>query len=302
MYHNRLFSSYEHELNGKQIPIKVIRRIHTADTDIVMHGHEFVELIITIKGSANHVISIPDDKNYSFKIGKGDVFLINQGESHCYYMEKDFLEIINIIFDPSIISQLSPIEGDSLKPIDFIDSLSIVPLRKKLNWMLQLTDSELEEAVSYIEHMDNELTVRSRGYRTRVIMLLSILLSLLERTFETIGGNSYKSEFSKRADITKAISFLEHNYCADIRLDFLARISCCSTRHLTRKFNELMGCSIISYIHKLRIERACYLLLNTDFKIIDIASKVGFNEISFFNRIFKSQTGLSSQKYRHINK
>ena len=104
---NIIFSSDECELQNKQIPIKVIHRVDNSEIGLVMHSHEFIEIGIVINGEADHVINIPDDKIYYSVIKKGDVFLIDQGESHYYSIDKGHeLEIINIIFDPSIISEL----------------------------------------------------------------------------------------------------------------------------------------------------------------------------------------------------
>lgn len=296
---NIVFSSYECELHNKQVPIKIVRRIDNSDNGLVMHSHEFIELGIIISGEAVHVIDIPEDKTYRSDIKAGDVFLINQGESHCYYIEKEqTLEIVNILFDPSIISALPTLEGDIISPFDIIESLSIVLVRKKLGWALRLVENELLEVEIYIKLIQDEMTSKSVGYRMRVIMLLTVMLSLLSRKLDSDVGNSYKKEMSKSTDINKVISYIEHYYCSEIRLENLAKMGCCSLRHLTRKFKGIMGDSIVNYVNRLRVDRACFLILNTDLKIIEIATKTGFNEISLFNRVFLRVTGSTPSQFR----
>ena len=59
-----------------------------------------------------------------------------------------------------------------------------------------------------------------------------------------------------------------------------------------------MGCSPLEYIHRLRINRACDLLLSTNDSILDISLAVGFDSVSSFNRQFIQATGLAPSKWR----
>ena len=59
-----------------------------------------------------------------------------------------------------------------------------------------------------------------------------------------------------------------------------------------------MGCSPLEYIHRLRINRACDLLLSTTDSILSISLAVGFDSVSSFNRQFIQATGLPPSKWR----
>jgi len=59
-----------------------------------------------------------------------------------------------------------------------------------------------------------------------------------------------------------------------------------------------MGISFSSYVNKARIEHAQRLLLDTSLPIIEIAALVGFEEQSYFSKVFKEKTNLSPGKYR----
>ena len=52
------------------------------------------------------------------------------------------------------------------------------------------------------------------------------------------------------------------------------------------------------YIEKLRIEKACHLIKNTDMKITEIAETVGYASGASFRRAFKKVTGVSPVEYR----
>src|SRR5689334_17154689 len=63
------------------------------------HGHEFVELVYVVRGRGLHIF-----EGASYAVQAGDVFIINPGETHAYFVEPgEQLEIINCLFMPSFI-------------------------------------------------------------------------------------------------------------------------------------------------------------------------------------------------------
>ena len=71
-----------------------------------------------------------------------------------------------------------------------------------------------------------------------------------------------------------------------------------STAHLSRLFNQHMGCSIPAFRNHLRIERAKAELKTTDKSITEIAFGCGFNSLTHFNRVFHSEVGASPSFFR----
>ena len=58
----------------------------------------------------------------------------------------------------------------------------------------------------------------------------------------------------------------------------------------------------VTYINKLRLSKAKTLLANTNLSIEQISLKCGFNEYSYFTRLFKKQFGQTPTNYREENK
>ena len=54
----------------------------------------------------------------------------------------------------------------------------------------------------------------------------------------------------------------------------------------------------MQYVLKKRIDRARYLIITTDKKISDIASECGFNDMSYFSKIFKRNFNVSPTEYK----
>lgn len=63
-------------------------------------------------------------------------------------------------------------------------------------------------------------------------------------------------------------------------------------------FKNATGLSFKEYLNKVRIEESKILLQNTDFSIIDIAVAVGFEDQSYFSKVFKKYTGTTPKQFR----
>ena len=101
---------------------------------------------------------------------------------------------------------------------------------------------------------------------------------------------------SKKID--DILAYLQKRYYEPLTLDELSEESGFSASYLSRYFKNKTGMCLFEYINKLRIQRACSLLKNTNKKIIEIAYEVGYNNISFFNRYFKKTMKISPMEYR----
>ena len=68
---------------------------------------------------------------------------------------------------------------------------------------------------------------------------------------------------------------------------------------LCRSFKRVAGCTILQFLNRLRIEKACQLLQSTDMTVSQIAFQVGFNTFAHFSTQFKSRLGLSPTDFRN---
>ncbi|MBQ9940543.1 MAG: helix-turn-helix domain-containing protein [Clostridia bacterium] len=72
--------------------------------------------------------------------------------------------------------------------------------------------------------------------------------------------------------------------------------------YLGRLFKKETDTNIKDYINLHRIEKAKSMLVNTDETIISIAYKIGFNNVTYFNKVFKSFMSVTPSQYRNLNK
>jgi transcriptional regulator GlxA family with amidase domain len=91
---------------------------------------------------------------------------------------------------------------------------------------------------------------------------------------------------------------LEKNLCAPFSLDKLAKEHHVSSRTLMRRFKEAVGDTPNSYLQNLRIEAAKKLLESTGLSAEMVMQRIGYVDISSFNRLFQRKTGLTPRAYR----
>ena len=101
------------------------------------------------------------------------------------------------------------------------------------------------------------------------------------------------------AQILRARQFIETHYSEDFSLADVARqVGMCSF-YFCKKFKQATGMNFTQYVSRVRIEKAKNLLLNPNYRIIEIAYEIGFQSLTHFNRTFKSVAGQSPTDYRH---
>jgi len=112
----------------------------------------------------------------------------------------------------------------------------------------------------------------------------------------------YSSQDSRKiTQISPAINYIDANYDKPISLADIAKSSNLSVSRLAHIFKEQMGITIIDYLTSVRIERAKQLLLATDQNCTEICFQVGYNNQSYFTRIFKELVGMTPRKFRVAN-
>jgi AraC-like DNA-binding protein len=98
--------------------------------------------------------------------------------------------------------------------------------------------------------------------------------------------------------LRKAERYIWENYTRKISLQEIASISGLSAPYFSTIFKEEMGENLSSYLNRLRVEKAGHLLKETKLSLSEIAGSCGFEDQSWFSKIFKNFTGHSPGKYR----
>lgn len=98
--------------------------------------------------------------------------------------------------------------------------------------------------------------------------------------------------------VSKIFAFVEENFDGKCSLEELSARLGYDYAYLSRSFKKASGISYVSYLNAFRLNKACYLLDNTDKTILQCALEVGYSSLRTFNRNFKDRFAVSPAEYR----
>ncbi|GIO43976.1 MULTISPECIES: helix-turn-helix domain-containing protein [Paenibacillus] len=259
------------------------------DEDTNTHNHEdFSELVIVLNGHATHIVN-----NEEAFIKKGNVFVINGSTSHAYKEPQDF-RICNIMYKPELLESAA----QDLRTLNGFQALFILePFYRNITTYkskLSLTMSSLEYVAHLVAAMIEEYESRLPGRQTMLTSRFMELVVYLSRHYD----HGEKDLDSAMMHLANAVSYIEDHYLEPITLERIAAKSNISIRHLNRIFKAYYQTTPISYLQRLRLERACMLLKQTHLSVTEISYTCGFNDSNYLTRQFKKAYGVSPQAYR----
>lgn len=139
----------------------------------------------------------------------------------------------------------------------------------------------------------------------RVALLMSIfdqLVSCTER--KLLAGPSYDVNAQRylSSTINQVLSYIQQNLSGNLREADVAELSAMSVSTFTRFFKRHTGCTFIQYQNRLRLNEACELLMCTNLSVTEVCYRVGFNNVSNFNRQFLAQKGMPPSRFRELHR
>lgn len=122
------------------------------------------------------------------------------------------------------------------------------------------------------------------------------LENLIERHF---ANQSEQLEKEKSNDVVWEIqSYIRENIESDLSLEALASVVHLNASYLSRYFKESTGENLSGYVTRCKMEKAAYLLENSDQKINEIMLRLGYQKSQHFAKIFREEYGVSPKDYK----
>ena len=133
------------------------------------------------------------------------------------------------------------------------------------------------------------------------LRLLGELMISVQEIYNVV---SAKVRYNERTDaarlgVQKGIDYVMAHYDESVTLEALVECSGYSESHFCHRFKSATGYTPFAYLNRVRVIKAAELLVTTNEKITSIASKCGFDNISYFNRVFRKQMHMSPGQYRN---
>lgn len=102
-------------------------------------------------------------------------------------------------------------------------------------------------------------------------------------------------------NIQKVVDYInEHYQEKEVTLSFLANKFYIQKNYLCTIFKQEMNTNLTDYIVQLRMKKAKSLMRTTSLSITEIALRVSYTDLSYFNRLFRKETGLSPREYLNL--
>ncbi len=98
--------------------------------------------------------------------------------------------------------------------------------------------------------------------------------------------------------IYKALEYIKKNYMNKISLTEVAQVSNISASYFSKIFKEEMGTNFNNYLNEVRVNMSKRLLIDDSIPLVDVAFMSGFEDQSYYSKVFKKITGISPGKYR----
>ena len=253
-----------------------------AKFDFPIHYHPEYEINLVLNSQGKRIIG---DSIKPFE--SPDLTLIGPNTPHAWSgHESEEVQVITIQFQEDFLSEQT-LSRNMLQPIN--DMLK----RSRMGILFS------HEATSNLIPKIKQLT-QERGFDS-LLDFLSILYDLsISRNQTALSSPSYVDLYdtSKSRRISMVNDYLCKNLHNPIKIEEVASLVNMSPSAFSHFFKKRTQRTFSNYLSDLRVGNAAKLLIETDKNISEICYDSGFNNLSNFNRVFKSQKGCTPKEFR----
>ena len=266
--------------------------ISTSFPSIAVHWHEEVEVIIVIDGSCDYRIDL--DK---FTINKGDILIVSPQALHSFNLiPENTMTWVSFVFNINMLKSYDT-DGALLKYI-----APILNHEHELPIIIQDNIECYKKIFNAIENIIYCYYEKDIAYELELKSLLFKFFSLLyKNNLIEKQKNKNPITISNTDKIKLALNYINEHYSEDISINTLSELCEYSEYHFMRFFKKHIGLTCIQYINNLRLEKSSILLTSTNNPIMDISLEVGFDNLSYFNKLFKRKYNLTPKEFRLLN-
>ncbi|WP_124065566.1 AraC family transcriptional regulator [Clostridium sp. E02] len=252
----------------------------------VKHFHDTYELYFLLQGERYYFI-----EKETYYVKTGDVVLVNRQQVHktsqCGSKSHD-----------RILLQL---KGSVLEP--WLLRAGICSLEKLFGdyyGVARLSVEEWEEMNALLLEIQAELKSRRAGYESMVRLLMArILLMVYRNRKKNIRIDMpITVQTSKHGKVHEVAEYLTLHCQTRESLEELAKRFYISKSYLSRIFREVTGFSVNEYRNLARVKKAKELLFHSTDSITEISLILGFESVTYFERVFKNHTDMTPLRYR----
>ena len=256
------------------------------------HLHDCVEVIYVLSGNGVNFIN-----SMTFPTITGDLYVIARGATHSFYSNTE-LVFYNLMFQPALFGnrELEYFrQHPGFRPL-------FEPQEGSVLSKLSLPPAAGERIGILFERLHTELS-GGPGAQMAAKAYLTLLICEICRCRETLreapsslvrGDNQFHA-------LSRIIEFINRSYLQPLDLERVAAAAGLSPSYVGEFFRARTGVPLVRYLAVLRVEKAQQLLReHPEWNITEIAARCGFEDSSYFTRVFRKLTGKTPRDFRNF--
>lgn len=259
--------------------------------DVLFHWHPELEVSYIYEGTAQFHI----DYDY-FDSQAGDIILIRPNGMHSIHpkgRERQVSDTLQFHLDLIGHSYLDTVSLRYLQPLQNSTYKFIPIIKPDMMGYAEIKDC-LFEIFKLIKEKGRHFELLLKAKLNEFIYLLFYYRYVIRKTTD--------DAYRKNEKIRQLIDYINQHYDQTLSIETLAKRMGYSKTHFMTVFKKQTGTSCTEFIIQVRLSKACEELINTSASILEIATNVGFNNLSNFNRQFKRYYQLTPSQYRRKEK
>ncbi len=257
-----------------------------------LHWHRETELVLVTKGAVRARVGMQTKV-----LQAGQIMLVNSEEMHSLEAGAAISEAYAVVFDMELLASA---RYDRIQH-RFVKRLSDQEVRLPM-WILgeQVRDQRI---VAAAQQIIDGYEQKPDGYE--LLIKASLYLILYELS---AGDRLLQPNPASEADglglhrLKPILSFIHQHYAEPIRIGDLAQMVPMSEGYFCRHFHRLIGVTPVHYINEYRINQAAAMLQSTDCSVLEACCAVGFQNISYFTRVFKQFRRMKPSDLRRASR
>lgn len=259
---------------------------------IPIHWHEEIEVILIASGTCNYKIDL-----CSYILNEGDILIIGSQKLHSLSLIPNKESYwISFVFNMNMLKSIDT-DGASLKYI-----VPILNENHELPTKITKENTGYNKLLTTFENIIECYSEKDIAYELELKSLLFYFFSLLYKNNLITNHETKNTLTLKTTDKIKSVlNYINVHYFEDISINTLANLCDYSDYHFIRFFKKHMGLTCVKYINNYRLEKASMLLISSNNSITNISLEVGFDNLSYFNKLFKMKYNLTPKEFRIRN-
>ena len=250
---------------------------------VALHWQDSMELVFVKRGSG-----LVQMGTAAYPAHTGDIFVFSPGTLHALRQKEGCsMEYENIIFELELLGGAE----------DLCAEKYLLPLQSgRLLLPARLTPNDLcyLQAAACLREVEEANRAKLPGYELLVKGALLRFLSLLIAQ----GKQQLPAETADTRRLKAVLQWISVHYAEGLRVADAAGVCSFSSSHFMRWFRQMTGQSFVAFLNEYRLNAAAEALHATDETVLTIASRCGFENLSYFNRAFKAHFGMTPREYR----